>query len=276
MQVSVIIPTYNRAETLPRAINSVINQTFDDIEILVIDDGSTDDTTKLVTELYPWIKYYKTENRGVSAARNTGIKTARGKYVALLDSDDEWDKNKISEQIRLLSCSRHPLCHTGEKWIRNGKFVNQMKKHKKSGGSIFERCLELCCISPSSTLIKKEVFDSIGYFDESLPACEDYDYWCRLCAHHEVEFIDKPLTIKHGGHEDQLSKKYWGMDRYRVQSLCKLLSTDTLPEIRVMQCKRALSKKVEIVHKGAMKHENHLLADEMSRIIQKFDLQGNT
>lgn len=276
MQVSVIIPTYNRAKTLPRAIDSAINQTFDDIEILVIDDGSTDDTTKLVTESYPSIKYYKTENRGVSAARNTGIKTARGKYVALLDSDDEWDKNKISEQIRLLSCSRRPLCHTGEKWIRNGRFVNQMKKHKKSGGDIFEQCLELCCISPSSALIKKEVFDSIGYFDESLPACEDYDYWCRLCAHHEVEFIDKPLTIKHGGHEDQLSKKYWGMDRYRVQSLCKLLDTGTLPEIRVMQCKRALGKKVKIVHKGAMKHENHLLADEMSRIIQKFDLQRNT
>lgn len=276
MQVSVIIPTYNRAKTLPRAIDSVINQTFDDIEILVIDDGSTDDTTKLVTESYPSIRYYKTENRGVSAARNTGIKTARGKYVALLDSDDAWDKNKISEQIRLLSCSRRPLCHTGEKWIRNGKFVNQMKKHKKSGGDIFEQCLKLCCISPSSALIKKEAFDSIGYFDESLPACEDYDYWCRLCAHHEVEFIDKPLTIKHGGHEDQLSKKYWGMDRYRVQSLCKLLDTDTLPEIRVMQCKRALDKKVKIVHKGAMKHENHLLADEMSRIIQKFDLQRDT
>ena len=151
---------------------------------------------------------------------------------------------------------KYRLIHTNEIWYKNNKFQNQHKKHEKSGGDIFQKSLQLCCISPSSVLIKKKVFDDIGLFDESLEVCEDYDFWLRFCCKYPVNFVDKKLTIKNGGHKDQLSKKYWGMDRFRVQALENLLRSSVLDEWQRQLTKSMLLKKIKILIQGARKRSN--------------------
>ena len=202
--VSVIIPTFNRAAPLMRALNSVAEQTCAPLEVIAIDDGSTDNTAERIEQHFPHVRYFKQTNQGVSAARNTGIELAKGDWIALLDSDDEWLPGKLETQLAQLSQQREVLiCHTEEIWIRNGVRVNQMKKHAKAGGWIFQHCLPMCAMSPSSIVIHRRVFDDVGVFDETLPACEDYDLWLRTTCRYPVLFIDKPLIRKYGGHDDQ-------------------------------------------------------------------------
>ena len=229
MKISVIIPTYNRKHTLSRAIDSVISQTKEPYEILVIDDGSTDGTRDWISKNYPSVQYIYQQNLGVSSARNNAIQNTNGEWIAFLDSDDEWFPNKLERQIEsLLNHPQYEFCHTNEIWIRNGNRVNQMKKHKKYGGEIFEKCLDICRISPSSSLIKKSIFEEIGYFDESLQVCEDYDLWLRVTARYPVLFVDNPLIKKYGGHSDQLSKLPHGIEQYRIRSLEKILFSNYL------------------------------------------------
>ncbi|MBU0650624.1 glycosyltransferase, partial [bacterium] len=130
------------------------------------------------------MSYHYQKNSGVSSARNKGILLSKGKYLAFLDSDDEWKKNKLKKQIEFFK--ENPalkICQTDEEWIRNGKWINQKKIHQKKSGWIFEPSLELCLISPSSVIIHKDIFDHIGLFDETLMACEDYDLWLRITLH---------------------------------------------------------------------------------------------
>ena len=179
--ISIIIPTYNRKSFLIHAINSVLNQTYQNLELIIIDDGSSDKTENIIKKKYPKIKFYKQKNKGVSAARNKGIKMASCKWIAFLDSDDRWHPRKIENQINyLLAHPRYKICHTDEIWIRKGIRINQHKKHKKHGGHIFDKCLDLCRISPSSVIIHKDIFNKVGLFNEKLPVCEDYDLWLRI------------------------------------------------------------------------------------------------
>ena len=220
MKISVIIPTFNRKYVLHRAIESVANQTRPPIEIIVVDDGSTDGTEDWLANSFPSVKYIYQDNKGVSSARNIGIEVSKGSWVSFLDSDDEWMPTKLEEQESyILENPEIKFCHTNEIWIRNGVRVNQMKKHQKYGGDIFEKCLDICRISPSSVLIKKDVFDEIGLFDESLRVCEDYDMWLRYTSRFPVLFLDRQLIIKYGGHSDQLSRVNSGIERYRIRSL---------------------------------------------------------
>lgn len=256
--ISVIIPTYNRAEKLTKALDSVLAQTTPAQEIIVVDDGSTDHTEALIRHSYPTIRYHKQENRGVSAARNVGIQSAKSEWLAFLDSDDEWLPNKLEVQMQRLKSEPDKLiCHTEEIWIRNGRRVNPKKKHAKKGGQIFEHCLPMCAMSPSSIMIHRSVLEDVGLFDESLPACEDYDLWLRITAKYPVTFIETPQIIKTGGHEDQLSQKYWGMDRFRIQALKNLLSCETIrPQLSVQQRQAAtnmLAEKIKIFVLGARK-----------------------
>ena len=178
MKISVIIPTYNRKHTLQRAIDSVLAQTFKPYEIIIVADGSKDGTKEWLLQNYPSVQYIHQPNNGVSSARNKGIQISQGSWIALLDSDDEWMPEKLEYQSRFIEVNRNSsFCHTNEIWIRNGVRVNQMKKHKKYGGDIFKHCLDICRISPSSSIIKKDVFEEVGAFDESLTVCEDYDLW---------------------------------------------------------------------------------------------------
>jgi glycosyltransferase involved in cell wall biosynthesis len=257
--VSVVIPTHNRRQLISRAIDSVRAQTRQADALIVVDDGSTDDTARFVAETYPDVRVLRQENRGVSAARNAGIRAAEGELIALLDSDDEWLEGKLERQLQAMEASPGALlCHTNEIWIRNGRRVNPMKKHQKFGGRIFEKALPLCVISPSSVLVDRRLFDEVGLFDESLPACEDYDLWLRVCARFPVLFVDEPLIVKYGGHEDQLSRRHWGMDRFRIQALRKILEERDLPDDYRRAAEAMLAQKVEIFSRGTRKRQNLL------------------
>ena len=266
-RISVVIPTYNRSHTLMRAINSVLSQTHPAFEIIVVDDGSTDGTKELLQahgfckkgtkELEK--KYLIQENGGVSSARNLGVKNAKGDFIAFLDSDDAWSEKKLERQLVVLKQNlfKQRIIHTDEIWIRNGVRVNQHKKHEKSGGNIFEKCLALCCISPSSAMLHRSLFDEYGYFDETMPACEDYDMWLRLAAFEKVLFVPEFLTIKYGGHSDQLSRAHWGMDRFRVRSLEKLIEFGLITPSQRNLVIKTLIQKLDILEAGARKRKKY-------------------
>lgn len=271
MQISVIIPSYNRLALLPRAIDSVLQQTRKADEIIVIDDGSGDKTSTEIASRYPQIRLLQQSNQGVSSARNAGIRQASFEWIALLDSDDEWLPNKLEKQIEALTDNADfKFVHADEIWIRNGVRVNPMNKHKKYGGQIFLHCLPLCCISPSSVLLHRSMFDEFGLFDETLPACEDYDMWLKICSACPVLFLEEKLIIKHGGHKDQLSQRHWGMDRFRIQALDNLLSSNQLDMKQRKQTIDMLLNKINIFLNGARKRGNHQFTEQFSLISEKY------
>ena len=270
--ISVIIPVFNRVKLIARCINSVINQTYPVNEIIVVDDGSNDGTYDLIRKNFPQVISIYQENKGVSNARNVGIQSAKSKWIAFLDSDDEWFPNKIEKQISLIN--KYPLykvCHSDEIWIRNDVRVNPMKKHRKYGGDIYKKCLPLCVISPSSIIIHKDIFNDVGFFDKNLPVCEDYDLWLRICSKYEVLYLDQKLVKKYGGHDDQLSKKYWGMDRYRVIALEKMIDNPLLSLDNRIATINMTIRKVKILQKGYEKHEHQKEANEMYEKLVKLE-----
>jgi len=249
--VSVIITTYNRRRFLREAALSVLKQDYRDKEVIIIDDGSTDNSIEEVNDLQ--VRYVWKENGGISSARNRGIEESGGEYIAFLDVDDLWKKDKLSAQISQMTAQGYALSYTDEIWIRNGERLNQKLRHKKYSGKIFGHCLPLCIISPSSAVIRREVFEDVGLFDESLPVCEDYDMWLRVTARYPVLFIEKPLIIKRGGHEDQLSRQYAGMDRFRIQGIVKILQDCCLDNAMRTKAVEELKKKCRIYASGAMR-----------------------
>ena len=249
-----VIPTYNRIVQVQQAINSVLAQTYQDIEVVVVDDGSFPHQRLQKAQLVnPLIKYFYRPHRGVAAARNFGAAVANGQYLAFLDSDDLWDKRKLEKQLAFLRGNPDiKVCHTDETWIRNGEHLNQLKKHAKSGGWIFEQCLPLCLISPSSIVMEKNVFTTLGGFDERFPVCEDYDLWLRLTLHYQVGYLDEKLVTKRGGQDDQLSRKYWGMDRFRIRALEKVLRAG-LDELRAPLVREEIRRKYDVLIGGSWK-----------------------
>lgn len=251
--VSVIIPTFNRAWTLKTAIDSVLGQTHDEIEIIVIDDGSTDNTPDLLAGYGNQIQVFTQKNRGVSAARNLGIKQSHGEFIALLDSDDAWATDKISCQIYFFDQNPDALiCQTEEIWIRKGRRVNPKIKHQKPSGMIFEPSLHLCLVSPSAVMIRKKLFELKGGFNEDFPVCEDYDLWLRIAADYPIFLIDKPCTLKHGGHEDQLSAHH-SQDKYRIASIVGLIQSGSLSREQESMAANVLEKKCWIYGNGCLK-----------------------
>ncbi|MFW8600698.1 glycosyltransferase family 2 protein [Desulfobacterota bacterium M19] len=254
--VSVIIPAYNRAAMLPRAIDSVLSQDGVDFELLVVDDGSNDDTAVLLKDYGSHLTVISQAHQGVSAARNAGIRAARAPLLAFLDSDDWFLKGKLACQSALMLVNPGALVsHTGEKWLRRGKHLNQKKRHRKEGGNIFGRCLRLCAVGMSTIMARRELFSRFGMFDESLPCCEDYELWLRVSAVESFLFLDQPLTVKEGGREDQLSVRYrLGMDKYRIYALRKLLLSAVLTEEQDQLARRELARKCRIYGNGCLKH----------------------
>ena len=274
-EISVIIPTYNRCDLLKRAINSVIKQTITPKEIIIVDNVSTDQTYQMVSSLFPEINYFIEKKRGVSAARNKGILESKSKWIAFLDSDDTWKPTKLEKQMEysVFNQDKYRIIHTDETWYRNKKFLNQLKKHKKSGGNIFKNSLQLCCISPSSVVLKKQIFDDYGLFDEKLEVCEDYDMWIRITAKEEVGFLDSPLVLKYGGHSDQLSKKFWGMDRFRIKSLEKNLKNEHFSKSQKINVLDTLIEKLTIVSDGALKRGNKEIFKKYNDKLQDWSIE---
>jgi len=253
-KISVVIPVYNRPDFVKEAIQSVLNQTYQNIELIVVNDGSTDDTIQVLNQFGNKIKVINQQNKGVSAARNSGIENSSGTWIAFLDSDDIWLPEKLANQIKFFTNNPDSLiCQTEEVWIKNGSRLYPKKKHKKKSGMIFEHCLPLCIVSPSAVMIHKNLFDKIGTFDESLPACEDYDLWLRVSCKYPIFLLDEPLIIKRGGHSDQLSQMI-RLDRYRIKSIIKILKSKVLTESQMLAAKKELEKKCRIYTKGCIKH----------------------
>jgi len=253
--VSVIIPTFNRAKKVVRAISSVLYQTFLDYEIIVVDDGSTDETKTVISQLASHITYVTNiHNLGVSASRNIGIRKSRSQLIAFLDSDDYWLPEKLAVQVDFFE--RYPdalICQTEEIWIRKGRRVNPKKYHLKPTGNIFGPSLRRCFISPSAVMLKRSLFDEIGMFDEGLPACEDYDMWLRITCRHPVYLIKQYHVVKEGGNTDQLSFRYKGMDRFRIKAIVKLIKSGMLTENQLKDAVKELSFKCKIYGNGCIK-----------------------
>jgi len=271
-EVSVIIPTYNRANLIKRAITSVARQTFKDLEIIVIDDGSEDDTDKIVQNIADSrISYKKIDHSGVSRARNQGIELSRGRWIAFIDSDDEWLDTKIEKQLKYLeNHPQYPACHTDEIWIKDGVRINQGKKHKKYAGNFFSPSLKMCLISPSSVIIQRDIFTEIGGFDESFNYVEDYELWLRLTSKYEIGYINEKLVIKYGGHKDQLSRRIDGIEKYRMMALEKFIknnhSNDLLKE-HVDQAFKEYDRKFNIYSLGCLKRGK---VKELSELRHKY------
>jgi glycosyltransferase involved in cell wall biosynthesis len=215
-------------------------------------------------------------NSGVSHARNLGIGMARGRYICFLDSDDLWVKNKLEAQIRWMeSHADCQVCYTDEIWIRKGVRVNQMNKHRKYSGDIFPHCLPLCIVSPSSVLMRSTLFEEVGTFDESMAVCEDYDLWLRIALKYPVHFIEEKLIVKRGGHEDQLSARYWGMDRFRVYSLEKLLREPSLKGEQRSLVIKTLIEKCGILLKGFSKRAKVKEVEYYRELVNRYSQDEN-
>jgi glycosyltransferase involved in cell wall biosynthesis len=244
-------------------------QTFKNYELIIIDDGSTDRTDDLLIPLINLgkIKYLKSENRGVSFARNWGAKNAVGKFIAFLDSDDEWFPYKLQRQVDYLNQNPHLKIVYGEEiWMRKDRRVNQKAIHKKSGGWILSKCVQQCLIAPSSVMLEKKLFDEVGGFDESFVVCEDYDLWLRISSLVEVGFIADPLIIKYGGHNDQLSMKYPAMDFWRLLSSFWILKNRKLDAGDKLIVIESIKRRGNILMLGHQKYGNtkdYQLVDEM-------------
>jgi len=252
--VSVIIPAFNRAAFLREAIDSVLAQTYEDFELIVVDDGSTDNSRSMLDSYKDRLSCILSGNEGPGAARNKGIAAAAGDYIAFLDSDDLWLPKKLAVQVRFFRENpEQRVCQTEEIWIRNGTRVNPMKKHKKHSGWIFVHCLPLCMVSPSAVMMRRSLFEELGPFDEAYPACEDYELWLRIAARYPVYLIDTPLIIKRGGHADQQSRRIPTLDRYRIRALCKILDSGILTPMQHAQALAELKKKCRIYAGGCLK-----------------------
>jgi glycosyltransferase involved in cell wall biosynthesis len=254
-EVSVIIPTFNRAQKVSRAISSVLDQTFADFEVIVIDDGSVDETADVLAGFKDRITLIShSENRGVSAARNTGIKASQSPFISFLDSDDYWLPEKLDTQVRYFRENPDAVaCQPEEIWIRNGVRVNPWKKHIKPSGEIFGRSLKLCVVSPSAVMIRRSIFDEVGLFDEDFPVCEDYDLWLRIGCRYPIHLIDRFLLVKEGGHPDQLSSMLKGMDRFRIKAMIKLLQEGCLNREQTLAVHHELERKCRIYGSGCIK-----------------------
>ena len=248
-QISVIIPVYNRSSFIKRAIDSVLKQSLKNFELIVVDDGSSDDTPKILKRYKDSIKIITIKNSGVSTARNVGIKASSYEWICFLDSDDIWHEDKLKMQLNFHKL--HPkilFSHTNEKWIRDNKEIKQKAIHKKPSGWCFEENLLFCKIAPSTAMVHKSLFEKVGLFDESLEVCEDYDLWLRILREYEVGLVEDVLTTKYAGHDDQLSTKHHSMDKFKIEALLKHSDLDIV--------KKEIHKKCNILINGAKKRGN--------------------
>ena len=277
MLISVIIPLFNRESFIYRAVESVLNQTYKNLELLIIDDNSSDDS---YFSIFNYISdkrityYFLNQNRGVSFARNFGIGRAKGEFVAFLDSDDYWLADKLRQQVKFMIKNNIDISQTDELWFRKNRLVNPKKKHKKISGDIFEKSLDLCIVSPSAVMVKKNVFNRVGMFDENMPACEDYDLWLRISLCYKIGLLSEKLVVKRGGHDSQLSKMH-SLDKYRIYSLIKLLKNNKLSENREKKVLHKLTEKLKIYINGCRKRAKNKESKYYSSILKQLLYHGN-
>jgi glycosyltransferase involved in cell wall biosynthesis len=253
MTFTVIIPVFNRTSTLKTAIESVLCQkTFMRYEIIVVDDGSDESVMQALRPYFSRIRYIRVaKNRGVSAARNLAIQKSKGDFIAFLDSDDIWLPDKLQSQYRTMKNEKTAVCHTNEFWYRKDRFVNQGKKHERYGGDIFDKVLDFCRISPSSVMIRRDVFYECGFFDENMRVCEDYDLWLRICSKYKVSYMPEKLIIKRAVTDDQLSDTIQNIEYIRLVSLARFVRCKVLSPSQKLSAVKEIARKYDII-KGAV------------------------
>jgi len=268
--VSVIIPTFNRGWILKEAIESVQFQTYRNFEFIIVDDGSTDSTRDILEEFKEELVVIRQTNKGVSAARNKGVASSRGTLIAFLDSDDLWKPEKLALQVAFFASNPETqICQTDEIWIRKGKRVNPKKCHQKPSGMVYVPSLSLCLVSPSAVMMKKDLFESVGGFDENLPACEDYDLWLRIGCRYPVPLIAQKLVIKRGGHDDQLSRAP-GLDKYRIMALKKNLEMGNLTSSQYQKTVDKLKEKCRVYSDGCIKRGKEEEGNYFKNLAERF------
>ena len=269
--ITVVIPTYNRVTFLKDAIDSVLAQTFLDFELIVVDDGSTDNTPKLLSSYGDKIRVITQANQGPSAARNRGIEAAESEWIAFLDSDDVWKPDKLKKQVQFITDNPDTkICQTEEVWVRNGKRVNPRNKHEMHSGWIYEQCLPLCIVSPSSVMIHQDVFEKTGLFDETMLACEDYDLWLRIAPHYPICLVREKLIVKQGGHADQQSQTIAALDCLRIKAMVKALESGKLNESQYEATLLELNKKCLVYGNGCIKRGKKEERENYLRLPEKY------
>ncbi len=258
-RVTVVIPVQNRAEMLRRAVESVSAQTFQDFDLIVVDDASTEDLSGvkglLEGEGHAWLRMK--ENGGPAVARNAGAAMMKGEWLAFLDSDDVWSPEKLERQLEWHA--RNPqaeMSQCEEEWLRNGQPLKKKAAQEQPDGWVFEKCVEVCCVSPSCVMISRELWQELSGFDVRYRVCEDYELWLRASLHNQVGLVKSesgPLVTRHGGHDDQLSFAVEAMDRFRVLALLELMNREELSEERRCYVEQGVLKRAEVLIKGAQK-----------------------
>jgi len=238
-KVSVIIPTYNRANYLRSAIQSVLNQTFKDLEIIVVDDASTDNTRQVVHEIVDDRIHYiaHKKNRGGARAKNTGIKNSEGEFIAFLDDDDLWIPTKLEKQLGLLNMNPEiSVVYTGAWDIDKDGKVGRPLENPSLRGNIYPIILKKnYVVCDSGALVKKECFDVTGLFDENLPCNQDWDLWIRMAKHFQFDYINETLVL-YRIHERRISS-----DPYRKLLGIRLMFKKFSKELHASNHKKILA-----------------------------------
>jgi glycosyltransferase involved in cell wall biosynthesis len=253
-EISVVIPNYNRCESLHKAVESVLAQQGVSFELLVVDDASEQPPEAVYERVQEaGHRVLRSPRReGPGPARNRGALEARGRYLAMLDSDDYWLPGKLERQWQSLRASGHRISQVVELWYRNGVPVQPPPQYRIEGGDLFARSLRFICVSPSSVMLERELFLQHGGFDPELFVCEDYDLWLRVAAQERFDVVHEPLVVKYGGHADQLSKAMPAMDRFRLLALARGLRAAAYGE-RWPAAREELLRKAVILEKGSRK-----------------------
>ena len=258
-RVTVVIPVRNRVEMLRRAVESVLAQTCQNFDLVVVDDASTEDMSG-VKDLVESRGHYwllLKENIGPAAARNAGAQVGEGEWMACLDSDDGWSPEKLESQLAWFA--NHPemeISQCEEEWVRNGLPLKKKENQHQPDGWVFEKCVEVCCVSPSCTMISRRLWQKLGGFDERYRVCEDYELWLRASLDNPVGLVKGgtgPLVTRHGGHDDQLSFAVEAMDRFRVLALLELMQKQELTESQRQVVVEGVLQRAEVLKKGALK-----------------------
>ncbi len=328
--VSVIIPVFNRKKLFAEALESVLRQSFRDFELIIADDGSTED---LKSGLFPVSCFRGTEDlkaagclrgtedfraagclRGTEdlkaseysgrqkddfgafcitscsldniplkwirlgrhtgmagLARNRGVDAASAAYIAFLDSDDIWEKDKLEKQFKLMQELKEQkirIIHTREKWLRKDKIISQKSQKHKREGDIFKDALWKCIIGPSTVMLEKSLFYEAGGFREDLEVAEDYELWLKITAREKVGYIDEMLTVKRAGDWEQLSEKHGQIEIFRIDALKRLLDTDFFSEGRRIDALSIFKRKCGIYAAGCRKRgkkEEAFYYEELSK-----------
>jgi len=253
MEVSVVIPTYNSAHYVTTAVESVLAQSFTDIEIIVIDDGSTDATESVMARFGPPVRFIKQANRGVSSARNRGIAQSRGRTIAFLDADDTWCPNKLERQIEALGGQPgYRACFSAFTRVDQNLAPQSVARCKQGSATLQDLLLRGNVIGGSTVIAERSLFEQAGVFDPDLSQCADWDMWVRLAAFTDFLYLDDPLAT-YRQHDSNMSRDPSLLERDSVRVLGKGFSMAQLPTDLRAKRRRALARN-DVVLAGCYWH----------------------